>query len=98
MVRFADLKPLAQVRIYAMRFVCDAQIRLRRDLFYPHLTHMPLHLFAIDHMAFTLEAGRQATRAVERTPGIEFVNAVLQSDLLDRGRNRLVIEARAIES
>jgi hypothetical protein len=98
MVRLADLKPLEQVRVYAMRFVCDAQIWLRCDPFDTHFTHMPLHLFAIDHLTFPSEASRYSTRAVERALRIEFVNPVLQSDLLGGRLSRPIIKARSIQT
>ena len=56
---------------------------------------MPLHLFAIDHLTFPPEASRYSTRAVE---SIEFVNPVLQSDLLGGRLSRPIIKARSIQT
>lgn len=77
-----------------MRF---AQVRSRCDRNESHFPHVPLHGFAIDAELWAQRLGNLA-RTIERTGGVNLVNAMLDRHFVRRRGLALIIQTRAIQS
>ena len=81
-----------------MSRVTLAQVGTWADARNAHLAHVPLHRFAVDRSSFLVQYHRDPARAIKRMRGVDFVNAVLEGNLLGRGRHWLIVQARAIQA
>ncbi len=73
------------------------EIRAWTDPGEAHLAHVALHGFAIDqHLIVQLDG--DLARAIERTRGIDFVDAPLDPEFFRGRRHRLIIQAAAIQT
>jgi hypothetical protein len=86
-----------QIGIDGRFSVAFTQIGARRNPGDPHLTHIPLHPFAIDRPKLLLHQDGQLARAIKGMGGREFVNAVFDRHLLWRWRLRLIVQATAAD-
>jgi hypothetical protein len=60
-----------------------------------HHAHQPLHVFAVDRMAFALEFERHPSRAVERQIEMQFVDAAHHGEIVRCHRGFGPVDARA---
>ena len=74
-----------------------AQVRAGADRAEAHLTHMALHGFAVDDHLF-VQLNFDLALTIERTRGIDFVDAPLNPELFGRRRQRVIIQTAAIQT
>jgi hypothetical protein len=80
-----DMDIPQQVGIDLVLLAPFAQIGPWYDAHQAHFAHMSLHRFAVDHKVGPQSYGNPP-RAIERVPGVDLVNAVLERHLFGRGR------------
>ena len=73
------------------------QIRARTNGGEAHFAHVTLHRFPIDTQVFA-QFLRDLARAIERTRGIDFINAAFDPELFGRRRHRLIVQPTAIQT
>jgi len=90
LIRLCDFQLPEQVRIDPMLKISLAQIRTGKDGHDAHFPHVAPYGILVDPISFPIHNRSNLPVAQERVLRVQFVNPVLEANLLRRGRDRFV--------
>jgi len=98
LIRPGDRQLPEQIGIDPVLQIALAQVRSGIDGHESHLSHVAAYGVGVDPISFPIHDGSDLPVAQKRVLRVEFVNPVLEANLLRGGRDRLVVQAGAVQA